>query len=473
MAMSESEEPALVRAPFGARPGELRKALDDALRTHSERVAVGDLTGSLTYAELDVAASAAAGTVTGRRIAIRARNSPAYVVALLGVLRAGAVPFLVDPAWSDREFGLVATACGIDAVLHDSEEGLVPAVLPVSEAPELLPDTEICRFSSGSTRTPGCIEFRGTAVLAAARGWTAASGLTAGDRILSFAGLYNGLAFNTSLIPGLLTGASLWLPRGLPSAGNVARHVEALRPHVLVGFPALYDGLARREVGTGALAEVRVALSSAAKLSESTTRTVSERYGLKIADYYGIAETGPLTFNAEPDPGTGQGRPLPGVDIRLDGTELLVRSGSAGSRYLNYPGEFERRVTGDGYYRTGDEGQLRDGRLTLLGRAGKGINIGGRKVSPDEVAEVLLTHPAVSDCHVLAGRKPNSDPVLVAVVVAANGTGAVELRQHCLARLASHKVPEKVLFVGELPRTGAGKPRTAELTVLVEEALTR
>lgn len=486
----------------------LDNALRAALKSHRDSLAVADLTRRLTYAELDAAATTAAEDLAGAfaragvsahrvRLAIRAKNGPSYVVAFLAALRCAAVPFLIDPSLSDAEFDTIVASCGLDAVVHDGEApaialetagldaapGLSLSRLPATEAarPELLADTEVCRFSSGSTRSPACIEFRGRAVLNAAAAWTLASGLQSTDTVLCFAGLYNGLAFNTSLVPGLMSGAALYLPRGLPSASNVHRHVEAARPQILVGFPALYDGLVRRQVDRTALGGVRIALSSAAKLDPDTASVAAERYGLRIADYYGIAETGPLTFNADPRPDGGQGATLPGVEVRVVGVDvgtdgcppegsLEVRSSSMGSRYLNYPGEFEGRVTSDGFYRTGDEGSLVGDQLVLTGRSGKALNVGGRKVSRDEVADAILRHPDVTDCAVLGVPNDHGATVIAAVVATKSPVEADAIRQHCLARLAAFKVPERVVFADSVPRNGAGKPSATELAALVARA---
>jgi acyl-CoA synthetase (AMP-forming)/AMP-acid ligase II len=481
--------------------GVLRTALIGLGPMYGNAPAVADPDETLSYADLDAAANGAAGTLRALcpdiaaqrrlRVAIVAKNSVSYLVALLAAFRAEAVPFLVDPSSSGAEFERIVAACGLDLALHDPDsQAVMSAGTPVGEirelavtafdsvdtlTPDLLPETEICRFTSGSTKFPGCVEFSGQAVRNAATAWTSASGLSSGDRILCFAGLYNGLAFNTSVIPGLLAGASLWLPRGLPSAGNVRRYLARVAPQVLVGFPALYDGLARTRFDDVAGHGIRTALSSAARLSEATAENLDEWYSLRVADYYGIAEVGPLTFNRDPAPGGGQGEPLPGVELRLDPPdaghgELLVRSSSMGSRYLNYPGVFESRLTADGFYRTGDEGAITGGRLTLSGRTGKGINIGGRKISPDEVTEVLMRHPAVADCHVFAVVTEGPAPVLAAVVATDRALNAADLRSHCLQRLAAHKVPERIVLVAQIPRGGAGKPLVAQMTAMVRRA---
>jgi acyl-CoA synthetase (AMP-forming)/AMP-acid ligase II len=470
----------------------LAPALERALARFGPTSAVQDGHEQLSYLHLLERARQVSrqlesvGLPPGRRaqVLICAANSASYVASLVGVLLAGAVPFLLDPALGKAERDSLLTSCGIDLVLDDSGEAngsgaggspLTLTRLPGvdSSRPSVLATTEVCRFTSGSTRTPACIEFSGTAVLNAARAWTAGSGLAAGDRVLCFAGLYNGLAFNTSLVPGLLTGATLWLPRAQPSAGYVARYLEQAQPHVLVGFPALYAGLSRRPGTLAGTGELRAALSSAARLDPVIAADMRDRHGIAVGDYYGIAETGPLTINDEPWREGQQGRPLDGVSIELadpaaDGpAELLVRSTSMGSRYLNYPDLLAQRLTPDGYYRTGDRGRLVAGRLELAGRSAAYINVGGKKVSPEHVRQALLEHPAIEEAHVLGLSLSSGEDIVAALVQSPSALAEDGVRAHCATRLASHMRPTLIRIVPALPRSGSGKVAAAEVARLL------
>ncbi|UJW29806.1 acyl--CoA ligase [Saccharothrix sp. AJ9571] len=455
---------------------------------HAGSVAIGSAKEQLTYRELaertaDVAQVLWNAGGTAARVAIYSGNSPDYVTAHLAVLRAGAVPFLMDPAWGHAEMSAMITRCGLTAVAHDRPlpsgirvvrttplTGSIDFTLLPSHdaAPDLLGDTEVCRFTSGSTGRPNCIEFSGSAVANAARAWVAGTSMEQTDRVLCFAGLYNGLAFNTSLLPVFLAGASLWLPSGLPTSGQVARFLREIEPTRLTGFPALYDSLLRRDGPVPGLAELRVALSSAAPLPVSTLIALRERFGLAVCNYYGIAETGPLTFDPDPRADAGLGYPLPGVEFAAPEAgrqDLRVRSSSQGSRYLNVPGGLAAKID-DGYYRTGDVGEFRDGRLFLLGRA-ETINIGGRKVDAAEIRTVLLGCTGVEDAVVYAEDKANGDPAIVAAVGGPAAPPPAELRSRCASSLAAYKVPERVHVFDALPRTPLGKLRMTELRGLI------
>ncbi|MEV6977288.1 class I adenylate-forming enzyme family protein [Kitasatospora sp. NPDC093806] len=477
--------------------GLLWERLRAALAEHHDRPALGDPEGTLRYGELlsrveKLRAGLGLDGWSGpdrARVALSAGNTAHYPVALLAVLAAGAVPFLFDPQWGETEISAAVRSCGIDLLVHDrplpvGSAGPARALngpLFLSEAtgerdrPELLATTELCRYTTGSTGYPNCVEFAGTAVIGAATGWIDGTGLGPEDRILCFAGLANGLAFNTSLVPGLLAGSLLHLAGGLPSAGHVLRYVRQTGPTRLTGFPALYASLLRRTAPAPELAGIRVAISSGAPLPPDDARALRERYGLAVANYYGIAETGPLTFDREPDPARGLGAPLPGVRFRIpDGARagepgaIAVRSTSMGSRYLNAPGVLERRLDEDGFYATGDEGYLAAGLLHLAGRSGKLINVGGRKVDPTEVADVLRTVPGVTDALVLEVTRSDGDKALGALVEAPAGLAADAVRAHCRGLLAPYKVPERLAVVDRIPASSIGKPRLAAARALLE-----
>ncbi|MFE5630702.1 class I adenylate-forming enzyme family protein [Streptomyces sp. NPDC056463] len=472
----------------------------DVLARHGERVAVTDADGSLGYAELADRARAAADrlaryAVPGERlrVGLYATNSADYVVGLLGTLFAGGVPFLADSAFGPYDLQRIAEDCGLDLLLHapgadvstvvaetldgdgDGDGafgGLAVGRVRRSEAPRprLLDDTEVCRFTSGSTGRPNCIEFSGAAVSAAAANWVKGTGLSADDRIACFAALSNGLAFNTSLLAAFLPGASLHLSTGLPTASRVVRLLESTEATRLVAFPALYESIVRRSPKEG-FGAVRTAISSGAPLRETVRQEFTRLTGVPIHNYYGVAETGPLTY-APDGAGSGLGAPLPGVRLLAEEQGIRVRSESMGSRYLNAPGVFEERVDAEGYYRTGDQGHLLDGTLHLTGRTSRMVNVGGRKIDPIEVADVLRTAAGVLDAVAFEAENQHGEPTLAAVVAVAAvepGVTAQSLRTHCAATLPPFKVPGILRLVDRIPANSIGKPSVERLRRLLAE----
>ncbi|WP_067865747.1 class I adenylate-forming enzyme family protein [Nocardia shimofusensis] len=500
------------------RPTRLYEAVAAAMDAAPEAT-VSTLRETRTFAELRTDAVRRADLLDavaprgGSRILVTLANHPDYIATLLAIWSRADLPILADPSLGAAEIATLVRGCGIDAVVQAPLPGAARAAVAegdthaavaegdtraatVAEAasvalderqlavatgfsgerPDLAPGTELGRLTSGSTRAPACIEFSADAVLAAARTWAEASALTSADLSLCFAGIYNGLAFNTTLMPSLLTGASLVLPGGMPSGGAIIRHVTTFGPSILVAFPAAYERLTdytRASLAAAtqqALRGIRLRLSSAAALSPTVAEHVALLSG-PVSDYYGIAETGPVTFADGTRP-EGKGLLLPGVTVdtrpRHDGAEVLhVRTASMGTRYLNYPGEFERAIAEDGSYITSDTGSVREGELFLTGRAQPILNIGGRKFTVESVADAIIAHPDVADCRVLALTTPSGRDCVGAAVQTSTGLDPAELRAFLRERLADYKVPEVLVTVADLPRGATGKVKAEAVRALL------
>jgi long-chain acyl-CoA synthetase len=413
------------------------------------------------------------------------RNTPASLAFLLAAIGSGKVPLLADPAWSVRELEGIICRCAVRAIAWDGaaaasatwEESpslcqgiaLHRIAIPESElAPTALrEDTVLGRFTSGTSGFAQCLQFRASAVLAAASSWRQGAGLSENDRVLCLATLNNGLAFNTSLLSLLLAGGTLVFHSGSLLASSVARTLSAVRPTVLVAFPLVYELLAGRKDKRLDATGLRLAVSSAAPLAPAVRDWWRENMNLRICDYYGLAEVGPCTFN-DGSVLDSVGRPLPGVTIRVtaeDGRVLpagavgriRVQTQSMASDYLESSGNaFAANLDEHGCYVTRDLGQLTpEGHLVLRGRVGRLINIAGRKIDPSEVEAALRELPGVQNAVVRAEETP--ERTLLAAYLESTTVTREEVVHFCIGRLAQYKVPQKITVLAQLPRSSAGK----------------
>ena len=138
----------------------------------------------------------------------------------------------------------------------------------------------------------------------------------------------------------------------------------------------------------------------------------------------------------------------------------MIRGPGVTAGYVDPDGTVNPAAFVDGWLRTGDQGRLDpDGFLTLTGRLKELINRGGEKISPREIDEVLVDHPAVSQAVTFAVADPRLGEAVAAAVVAAPDATPVErdLRQFVARRLAVHKVPRRVVVVDHLPEGPSGK----------------
>jgi malonyl-CoA/methylmalonyl-CoA synthetase len=181
----------------------------------------------------------------------------------------------------------------------------------------------------------------------------------------------------------------------------------------------------------------------------------------------GMALANPL--EGERVPGS-VGAPLPGVEVRLvdehgigvaPGTpgEIEVRGASVFKEYWGKP-EATRQAFRNGWFRTGDVAVLENGHYRILGRANIDIiKTGGHKVSALEIEEQIRAHPAVAECAVVGVPDSEWGERVAAAVVLREGKvlDLDRLRTWAKERLASHKIPSRLLLVDALPRNSMGK----------------
>jgi acyl-CoA synthetase (AMP-forming)/AMP-acid ligase II len=138
---------------------------------------------------------------------------------------------------------------------------------------------------------------------------------------------------------------------------------------------------------------------------------------------------------------------------------VVVRGPNVIDGYENNP-EANATAFVDSWFRTGDQGVIdADGYLTLTGRLKELINRGGEKISPIEIDDVLLRHPAVAEALAFAvPHKTLGEDIHAALVLKEPATER-DLRAHCAALLADFKVPRKFHILEQLPRGATGKPQ--------------
>ncbi|MDY7018740.1 MAG: AMP-binding protein, partial [Chloroflexota bacterium] len=168
---------------------------------------------------------------------------------------------------------------------------------------------------------------------------------------------------------------------------------------------------------------------------------------------------------------TSIGIPLDDVEIQIrdeDGRvlpmgeigELIVRGPRIMKGYWKDEEKTKKAFTADGWYRTGDKGYLdEEGYIYLCGRADDMIVRGGENISPEEVENVLYTHPKIEEAAVIGVHDPEwgSEPMAIVVLKKEETATPEEIMEFCRAKLASFKRPRYVVFVDELPKTSTGK----------------
>lgn len=210
---------------------------------------------------------------------------------------------------------------------------------------------------------------------------------------------------------------------------------------------------------------VRLSISAGAPLPLKLEQAAYAESGVKIHNFYGATECGGIAYDDSAIPRTDPsliGKAMRNVELKVGRTgRLEVRSAAVAKSYWPQ----RSRELSNGLFRTTDVAEIIDGMVHLRGRVTDQINVAGRKVFPETIERVLLTHPDVRECVVFGVNSSELERV-ENIVACVAGKSLIELRalqEFALARLPSWQIPRQWWFVPEIKRNGRGKVPRNEL----------
>jgi acetyl-CoA synthetase len=494
---------------------------DNLAAGHGDRPAVIGAAGRRSYAELCADASRwghgfhSLGLQRGDRILMFLDDSPAYLAAFFGAVRAGFVPLLINTltppdllqfylsdsgatvAVADAEFctRFDATACADTRLRtlivangegggHAVERG-IPAEqwlqsfsTDLAEADTHRNEMALWMYSSGSTGRPkGIVHLQHDMAYCDASFAKHVLKLAPGDICFSVPKIFFAYGFGNSITFPFMAGATTLLLQGQPKPDTIFAAIEGFRPTVFFGLPTLYTALTKAEGAAATdFSSLRLSMSAAEVLSAEVFNSWKTLTGLEIVEGLGSTEALHiyLSNRAESKKLGSAGLRVPGYEVELkdkDGRTvgddeegiLWVRGDSNTPLYWNRPDKTAETVREGGWIYTGDR-FVRDGDgfYFFRGRADDLIKISGQWVYPLEVELCLAEHPQVRECAVFAVELADRRMTLKAVVVMNDGGFDAEkttkmLQDFVKAKLLPYKYPRQVMFVDELPKTGTGK----------------
>jgi len=464
------------------------------------------------------------------RIVLLVTDGPEFVYSFFGAIKIGAVPIPLNTMWKASDYRHVLRDSGASAVIVSEE--LLPGVEPIlseqrrtlrhvivagghggmTHAHVLLSvllarESDACEtalthrdapafwlYSSCSTGAPkGCVHLQHDMVICASLFAQGVLGITSTDRCFSVAKLFFAYGLGNALYFPFSVGATTILWPGAPTPANVFPLIERHRPTLFFSVPTGYamlmaygkpEGDSR---GDYDLSSIRLAVSAGEALPASIYERFKQRYGVDIIDGIGSTEVLHMFISNQQDtirPGSS-GRIVPGYEARIvDETGTPVREGEVGNLWVRgdstcayYWNQHEKtKDTIEGHWiRTGDKYTVdAEGYYWYQGRLDDMLKVGGQWVSPVEVENTLVGHPAVLECGVIGREDQDGLVKSMAFVVlkapaAASPELAKELQQFVRTNLAAYKRPQWVQFIDELPKTATGKIQRFRLRELANK----
>ncbi len=455
----------MIRQLIGAQVG-------DVLRDAPAILAPGRT--ALSYSDLDVAVGrvahglASLGLESSDRIALVCSNGPDMAVAFLAIAELAACAPL-NPAYRASEFDFflsdlkpraIVVEAGLESEIRAAAERQGIPVLEVTPELELVggapaipaargsdsSDVALLLHTSGTTSRPKLVQLTRANLCASARHIAESLELTETDRCLNVMPLFHVHGLVAALLASIASGGSVVCAPGFV-APKFFEWLEQFRPTWYTAVPTIHQSVVARASGIQSHS-FRFIRSCSAALAPSLMEEMEATFHVPVIEAYGMTEAAhQMTSNPLP-PRTrkpGSVGVAAGPEVAIVDGEVVVRG---------------RNVSVDGWFRTGDQGYLdEEGYLFLTGRSKEIINRGGEKIAPREIDEVLLSHPAVEQAIAFAVPHASLGEAVAAAVVIRSGRSVAEreLREFAAERLAGFKVPEKILFVDDIPKGATGK----------------
>ncbi|MGI9389693.1 MAG: acyl--CoA ligase [Boseongicola sp.] len=445
--------------------------------------------------------------VTARdRVAIVLPNGPEMAVAFVAIAQS-AVTAPLNPAYREDEFAFYLEDLGAKAIVVldgydgpavaasrrlgfltirlkpniNSAAGTFSLIGPPDVAVDDVPgadDVALILHTSGTTSRPKIVPLLQSNVAASACHIRDHLALSASDRCLNVMPLFHIHGLIASISASLAAGASVWCAPGFDALKFFGWMSEA-RPTWFTAVPTMHQAILSRADRSTEIVKanpLRFIRSSSASLPPQVFSTLAKTFKSPVIESYGMTEAA-HQMASNPLPPREQKPGAVGIEagplVRIaDETENRLVSG-IGEIVISGPNvtpgyesnpeanaksffEIESRR----WFRTGDQGALDDeGYLRLTGRLKEIINRGGEKISPLEVDELLMDHPAVQQCVAFACPHQKLGEEVAAAIVLREGMSAseTEIREFASERAADFKVPRKIVILEEIPKGATGK----------------
>jgi long-chain acyl-CoA synthetase len=452
--------------------------------------AVRDISYARFHADADAVARGLLrrGLARGASVGLLAANRAEYLVAFMGIMRAGLVAVPINFKLARETIAHIERDSRIALMLVDGERrhlvGDMPAVR-IDDADEwsafldagahaspAMRDDEyaLILYTSGSTGQPKGVPLTHGSYLWGIDLLVATGPPMRGKRVLVAAPYFHMNGLLISVMTGVAGGTVVLLCRFSGRAyleAAATQHCE-----VLTSVPTML-ALAAKEADAIPgldLSHVESIFTGSAPSTDALFDRMAQIFpNARVMNGYGTTETGPLVFGAHPDgkprPKLSLGYPVPQIEWKLVGGAnadegvFCLRTRLLTPGYLNLPEATAKRIE-DGWYNTSDVMRRdADGFFYFVGRDDDMFVCGGENIYPGEVEKLLERHPAVAEAAVvpLADEIKGQLPVAFIVPVAGTSPSVEEIKQFALARAPAYQHPRFVAFLDQLPLAGTNK----------------
>lgn len=483
--------------------------LSETSRKLPERTCIKFGKRKFSYSEIDNLVSLTAGGFNslglkkGERVAILMENCPEYIVSYFAILRAGGVAVPINTLLTPDEILYILNNSGSGILIYsnglsDKINGIrdknpdIKAIL-FEEIPKntIKIDTEdgdemaVLLYTSGTTGFPKGAVLTHSNLISNADACMKALHITHKDRILLFLPLFHSFSFTACVILPIYAGASIVLLASVKPFSKVIKSIFKERITFFVGVPTIYNILSRKKIPfllryiLRYLMNIRACISGAAALPVETIYNFEKRFKVPLLEGYGLTEASPVV-SVNPLKGirkpSSVGPPIHGVEVAVVGDdrrilppgmvgELIVRGPNVMKGYFNNE-EATSEAIREGWLYTGDMARIdEDGYIYIVDRKKDLIIVDGMNIYPREVEDVVLKLPQVEECSMVGIPDGRGSEITILFIKQKEGyqIDEKEVRDYLKEHVAGFKIPRRIIFVEEFPKTATGKIKKTEL----------
>jgi acyl-CoA synthetase (AMP-forming)/AMP-acid ligase II/acyl carrier protein len=336
-------------------------------------------------------------------------------------------------------------------------------------------DVGLVLHTAGTTSRSKIVPLTHTNICASADNTRVALGLVASDRCLNVLPLFHTYGPVGTILASLMSGASIVCTPGFYDAPTFFAWMAEFRPTWYPAVPTVHQAIlayTTQHRDMVASCPLRFIRSGSAALSSKVLAELEMVFNVPVIETYGMTETSIITCHSplQRQRKTGSVGVAAGPEVAImDETGALLPAGETGEivvRGTTVMQGYDNDAIANGsafahgWFRTNDQGYLdTDGYLFITGRLKEVINRGGEKITPQEVDDALMAHPAVAQSVTFAVPHVQLGEEVVAAVVLHQNAAATdsEIRQFAARRLAPFKVPRQIYIVEEIPKGSTGK----------------
>jgi long-chain acyl-CoA synthetase len=462
---------------------------------------------TLTYGQLDGDVNRLAnglrglGVEKGDRVALFLPNIPGFVMGYFAIQKLGAIAVSVNAMLKREEVKFILKDAEAKVLLttRDQRQEVPEDALPDLEhiiivegeagndlslarlistgaadfscADSDMHDPAAILYTSGTTGFPKGAVLTQFNIGSNAHSAANHSGVRMEDRLHLFLPLFHCFGQNYILNSGISKCATIVLHRRFEPE-PVVEAIRRDRVSMFFAVPTVFIYLLNMDISTVDLSSIRYCFTAAANMPQETALKWKEKFGLVIHEGYGLTETSPFaSYNHDFNHKFGSiGTPIENVDMKIaddDGHELpvgkmgeiIIRGPNVMQGYWKNPQATARAIR-NGWLRSGDIGIMDEqGYFFITDRVKDMINVAGFNVYPNEVEQVIYRHPAVKEVAVYGRPDPIKGEAVHAAVVLKEGMRLEpqEIIDFCRKNMAVYRVPRKVEWVTELPKSPTGK----------------